>query len=299
MEVKEINRYYRLTARSRVDKAVNSLLGLVEGISIDGQINAREITLLRIWLEDHEELSKRHPFSELVPAVARALQDSVIDKEEREDLVWLCKKLRDDAFYDMVTADLQRLHGVVGGIASDGHISEAELRGLSEWLEAHEHLKTCWPYDEVASITTQVLADSKIDPAEHAMLLDFFREFLAVMDERTIVNPPVRLSDDVPIAGLCAVMPDIAFQGSVFCFTGASSRHTKSELSRFVSDKGGSTVENVSAKLNFLVIGADGNPCWAYACYGRKVEKAVELRKKGARLLIVHENDFHDALLDH
>lgn len=37
-----------------------------------------------------------------------------------------------------------------------------------------------------------------------------------------------------------------------------------------------------------------GNPCWAYACYGRKIEKAMELRKKGAQILIVHEADFLD-----
>ncbi len=54
----------------------------------------------------------------------------------------------------------------------------------------------------------------------------------------------------------------------------------------------------MTAKLNYLVIGAEGNPCWAFACYGRKVEKAVELRKKGIRVVLVHENDFHDAVLD-
>lgn len=34
------------------------------------------------------------------------------------------------------------------------------------------------------------------------------------------------------------------------------------------------------------------NPCWAYACYGRKVEQAIGLRKAGSQLLLVHEADF-------
>ncbi len=46
------------------------------------------------------------------------------------------------------------------------------------------------------------------------------------------------------------------------------------------------------------MVGAKGNPCWAFACYGRKVEEAMALRKAGNRLLIVHENDFFDALED-
>jgi hypothetical protein len=56
---------------------------------------------------------------------------------------------------------------------------------------------------------------------------------------------------------------------------------------------------SVSSKVDYLIIGADGNPCWAYACYGRKVEMAVQLRKQGSRLQLIHEHDFHDAIADH
>lgn len=56
---------------------------------------------------------------------------------------------------------------------------------------------------------------------------------------------------------------------------------------------------SVSNKTDYLIIGADGNPCWAYACYGRKVEVAVKLRKEGGKILLVHEYDFLDALADH
>lgn len=66
-----------------------------------------------------------------------------------------------------------------------------------------------------------------------------------------------------------------------------------------VTKLGGEVSENMTSKTDFLIIGAEGNPCWAYACYGRKVERAVELRKSGANVLIVHENDFHDAVADH
>ena len=70
------------------------------------------------------------------------------------------------------------------------------------------------------------------------------------------------------------------------------------EFSKLIKQLGGEVMNSVSAKLDYLIIGADANPCWAYTCYGRKVEKAVELRKSGARLILVHENDFHDAVAD-
>jgi hypothetical protein len=34
----------------------------------------------------------------------------------------------------------------------------------------------------------------------------------------------------------------------------------------------------------------------AYSCYGRKVEEAINYRKRGANILIVHENDIWDVV---
>ncbi len=288
--------YAKFTTRARLDKSVNSLLGIVEGISIDGAINASELGFLRLWLGDHTELRNRHPFTELVPVVQAAMADGVLTQDERDDITWLCNRLCSTEYYGKTTADLQRLHAVVGGIVADMQISEDELRGLSSWLQDHEHLKTCWPYDEIDTLVIGVLADKKIDEQEHRMLKDFFSEFVAVLDERTIVSPSI--SEGATLVGLCAVCPEIEFDGSKFCFTGASARHTRSQLAETVSRLGGEVVSSMTVKVRYLVIGADGNPCWAYACYGRKVEKAVELRKSGVRLLIIHENDFHDAVAD-
>jgi hypothetical protein len=294
----EIRTYFRFTGKSRLDKSINSLLGLLEGIAIDGHVTPGEVGMLRMWLADHLDVANRHPFTELVPAVASAVSDGMLDPEERADLTWLCERLRSTEFYDMITADLQRLHALVGGIASDGTITSDEIRGLSDWLTEHEHLKTCWPYDEVEALTTKVLSDGRIDETEHRMLLDFFIEFLSVLDERTIVRPVAFDGPDKTIGALCSVDPTVTFPSSTFCFTGVSSKYKRAELEALVRDMGGQALAAVSAKLNYLVIGAEGNPCWAFACYGRKVEKAVELRRKGVRLVILHENDFHDAVLD-
>lgn len=289
--------YFHFTGKSRLEKSINTLLGLLEGIAIDGKVTPGEISMLRMWLSDHQDVAHRHPFNELVPTVAAALEDGVLEDSERQDLLWLCERLRRTEFFDLVTADMQRLHALVGGIAADSEITVDEMRGLSDWLAEHDHLKTCWPYDEIEALTTKVLADGRIDEDEQQMLLAFFTEFLAVLDERTIVNP-VSLGQDQTFGALCAVMPEVTFSGSTFCFTGASSKYKRTEFEDLVRSLGGDPHGGVTAKLNYLVIGAEGNPCWAFACYGRKVEKAVELRKKGVRVVIVHENDFHDAVLD-
>ena len=120
-------KYAKFTTRSRIEKSVNSLLGLIEGISVDGLINSSEISFLGLWLSDHTELQDRHPFSELVPVVQSALADGVLTQDERDDITWLCARLKSTEYYDKTTADLQRLHAMVGGIVADGKISETEL----------------------------------------------------------------------------------------------------------------------------------------------------------------------------
>ncbi|MBI1389264.1 MAG: NAD-dependent DNA ligase [bacterium] len=288
--------YFKFTGRARLDKSINSLLGIIEGISVDSNINKEEIGFLNMWLEEHQELRERHPYSELIPVVENALSDGILAVEEQQDILWLCEKLRSTEFFDKATADIQRLNAVLGGITADGVITEAELYGLSDWLSDHDHLKTCWPYEEIESLITGVLSDKKIDPVEQKLLKEFFLEFTTILDNRTIVNPP--MVSDGNVTGLCAVCPEITFSERSFCLTGASSKYSRSEFSEKIQRLGGRVVNSVSAKLHYLIIGADGNPCWAYACYGRKVEKAVELRKNGAHLLLVHENDVHDALAD-
>lgn len=55
----DLKAYIHFTGKSRLDKSINSLLGLIEGIAIDGQINSAEIALMRMWLEDHRDLRAR------------------------------------------------------------------------------------------------------------------------------------------------------------------------------------------------------------------------------------------------
>ncbi|MHB8903083.1 MAG: hypothetical protein ACYC6Y_30345 [Thermoguttaceae bacterium] len=288
--------YFKFTRRSRIDKAVNSLLGLVEGVSIDGAISSQEVEFLRLWIQENSEVRTQHPFSELMPVVNEAISDGILSEDERMDILWLCERLRSTDYFDLVTADIQRLHGIMAGITADEVISADELRGLSVWLSDHEHLRMCWPYDEVDSMITQVMADGKIDREEHDLLAKYFLEFVAILDKKTIVRPKVL--SETSLTGLCAVCPMISFVGSSFCFTGASKKYSRTEFGNVVRLLGGNVVSGVSADVDFLVIGANGNPCWAFACYGRKVEKAVELRKQGARLQLVHEYDFHDAVED-
>lgn len=283
--------------KSSLSKSINTLLGMIEGIAVDSNINATEIDFLNMWLDEHKEVLGRHPFNEIAPVLQQAANDQILRPEQKDDLMWLCEKLTSTEFFDLVTAGIQRLHALIGAIASDGVVTEEEVRGLRHWLNDHSYLKTVWPYDEIESLITNVLADQEVTPEEQNMLQQYFMEFTALLDDKTITNPPEQKG--LSVAGLCASCPDIQFEGRVFALTGESSKYKRAELVAVIEDLGACFSSNVTKKTNYLIIGAEGNPSWSYACYGRKVEKAIELRKQGIPLVIAHENDLHDAIADH
>jgi len=288
------NRKY--TYKSEFDKAIHTLEGIIKGIALDKEINKFEIEELINWCNLHNRFIQINPFKELIPLIEKSIEDKELSIEEREDILWLCNNVTSgNKYYDVITSDIQRLQGLLHGILSDNNINEQELIGLNNWLQENEHLANTYPYDEVYSLVISVLADKKIDDNERKILRVFFTEFIDTQASYNIdeVN---EFKKEIKISGICAVDPKITLPKNIFCFTGSSSRATRSELKVTVESLDGIFQDNVNRSTNYLIIGGLGNPCWAFASYGRKVEKAMNLRKEGYPVVIVHENDFWDIL---
>jgi hypothetical protein len=283
--------YCRYMGKARLEKSINTLFGLVQGIAADGHVNRQELAELTRWVSRHRQYVNLHPFSEVIPVLQTVLADGIVDDDEIADLLWLTERLaKDDAYWDDVTADMQELQGLLHGILADERITEVELTQLSAWIDNKCHLRSCWPYDELESIIASVMKDGVVDDQEHEALMQFFGEFAAATGRKAIGA----LDRECTVSGVCAYAPEIVIEGRMFCFTGASERANRDGLATIVETRGGRFHKNLRNDTDFLIVGAKGNPCWAYACYGRKVEDAVERRRAGQRLLIVHEHDFWD-----
>lgn len=281
----------------RLEKAMHMLEGIVRGVTLDRRLNDDELVVLSDWIGENAEFRNKHPFTDVVPRIEKIVNNSVVDEEERADILWLCQQFTTGSdHFDEVTTDLQILHGIMGGMAADSEITADELRALRQWMDDKPHLHSCWPFDEVDSIISSVLADGKVDAKEHDMILHFFADVMAFLKHKSLNRKPPTESSFV--GGICAMAPAIQFDGRSFCFTGAPKRGPKRALEKVVEDNNGTVKKNVVKGLDYLVIGADGNECWAYSAYGRKVEQAITERKSGAKLTIVHEFDFWDAVED-
>lgn len=290
--------YAKYTFKSELDKAINVLEGIINGITIDREISLAEVVELTNWCDQYKEMIYRKPFNEIIPLIHTSLEDNILTEDEIQDILWACNNFKGTSkYYNIITADIQKLHGIMHGILADNQITLEEIEGLRNWIFENHHLKGLYPYDELFSLFSSVLSDGILDNNERAMLKVFFSDFIDLDSSVNInIDEINNLKETIKLEGLCSVDPNICFCNELFCFTGASSRLRRADIQNIVESMGGKFKDTVTKDTKYLVIGDNGNPCWAFSCYGRKVEQAVDLRKKGKSILIIHEHDFWNAV---
>lgn len=290
--------FFHFGGKARFDKACHTLEGIMYGITADNKVNEEELKQLTVWLSANRKYSNRHPFKEIYSRLSKVQLNTVLNEEELAGVLWFSKQLSTrEVFFEAFTSDMQRFQGMLAGIVADGEVKKEELYGLEEWLEDRQYLKTIWPYTEVETLIVKVLKDGKIDDDEHKLLLYFFSEFSGLTGDKAIDVGGLDAAVFSTL-GICATQPEVTIKNKTVCFTGSHSKYPKTELESQVQKFGGTRLKSVTRELDYLVVGSKGNPCWAYECYGRKVEKAMENRKLGSKVMLVHEMDFDEAIQD-
>ena len=297
-EKHDSGKYRQFCGRKIKNKELRTLVGLIEGVCIDGQVNQTEINELRGWLKQHEDLFLTGQLQAFKNTLEDIIADDKVDPDEIEDMRWLADRLASwtDA-EDMIKCVIQELHGAFHGIIADRQIDDVELKRLQSWVFDNEFLKGVYPYDEIASLLVEVFKDGKVTEDERKLILSFMADFI---DFSSSVNLSYgrykELKEKYTLGGICAVDPEISFEGKHFSFTGESNKASRTEIAEKIEKLGGVFTPNPGKKTDYLIVGNEGNECWAFAAYGRKIEKAMDLRKKGSKILFVNEVDFWDAM---
>ncbi|CUO12522.1 NAD-dependent DNA ligase [Eubacterium sp. am_0171] len=298
--LQELEEYRKYTSPAELHKAINTLKGIVAGITTDYKISEDEVNELSHWCLCHAHLIDRHPFKELIPLIESAYKDSVLTADESSDIVWLCNNFVSDSdYYNLVTSSLQFLNGMIHGILADGVITDEEIRTLNTWISSNDYLTGCYPFDEIESLLLSILNDGIVTEDERNMLKAFLSNFIDLKSSYNLNSKEIEtLREHYSISGICAICQEIEFDGNQFCFTGQSLRAKRKEIADLITSLGGKFNNSITNKTRYLIVGNDGNPCWAFSCYGRKIEDAVNRRKAGQTLTIVNEVDFWDAVDD-
>lgn len=285
--------YQRYTIRAEADKAIHSLKGMLLGLTFDKQIKVAALNELIHWCRYHQESINKHSLREYLYSIQVMGEAEQLNIETLQDLYWCCQQFEEaNIYYKGVTTDLQIMLGICHAILAGGELTDQQLFALQEWLEDHGHLHTYYPYDELYTLLLCVTSNSQIDHCQGKRRLKGFLYGLVKIVSSELKAKIKQEVEGLNISGIYTANPKLRFDGQSFCFTGISARAPRRELVKIVENLGGVFKLSVSKGLDYLIVGDWGNPAWAFACYGRKVEQAMNFRKRGQTISIVHEFDF-------
>lgn len=224
----------------------------------------------------------------------RALKDCYLTKNVYDHL---CEEFGDGAFshraygngfsgnarrrtvcHTAETMALQELQSFLEEITADGIVTPTEFSALKAWMEHHRDLQGNYPFDRVFLALDNVLKDGRITYDELEDLQILFTDF----------------ADPVRTHGCHDEIRTI--QGKHIVVSGEFEYGERNEVCALIEAAGGINDTNVKKATNYVVVGAKGSENWKTGKYGGKIQKAMELKARGAEIEIVAENDFILAL---
>mgnify|MGYP006921321465 CR=1 FL=1 len=182
-----------------------------------------------------------------------------------------------------MTRASELLLGIVTGIVADQQLHDLEVKMLSTWLSSNAEATAHWPGSAVARALADVLADGVITEPERAHLLDVLQQFAINSFANTgsasaeVMQLPI--DDSVRVT----------LSGATVCLTGEFIYGTRLKCAYATTQAGGIIADSVSKKVTLLVVGTNVSPHWANTSYGRKIQKAVDLKYAGHPIAIVSE----------
>src|SRR5579859_950956 len=86
-------------------------------------------------------------------------------------------------------------------------------------------------------------------------------------------------------------LPKVIFEGRSFCLTGVFefADDDRSQCEEVIRARGGVCWQHPTHDLDYLVIGTFVQGSWAHEGYGRKIEKALDCKRTGAKCKIISE----------
>jgi NAD-dependent DNA ligase len=177
---------------------------------------------------------------------------------------------------------VNELIGLAHGIIADGAVNQAEAEYLFKWIVANAEQTDNPVLRLLYGRVEQVLADGVLDPEEASDLLETLTRFCAGDFE----IGETQKSTSLP---LCDPAPAVSVGGSTFCFTGTFAFGSRKDCEKAVIDLGG-IPGSLTRTTRYLVIGAYATESWAHSSFGRKIEKAVDMRAGGVPISIIGES---------
>ncbi|NKB34062.1 MAG: NAD-dependent DNA ligase [Pseudomonadales bacterium] len=263
---------------------MSGLKGILSGIVADKKLNEKEFLFLDTWLKSQQYLSEDADVVKILKLVGEILEDGQISPRELEDMQSSVEVIVSAKESSAGTVgQVEELVGFLTGVASDGVLNDQEVDALSDWLDNNESVKDTWPASVIVNRLNNVLEDGIITEEERQDLLQTVNQVTGNAAE----------SEDITYESSTEVWEDeidsLEILGKTFCLTGEFVSGDRETVDTMLRLRGAETSPNVNKTVDYLIIGTLASRDWLYKSHGRKIEKALLLKREGVDITVITE----------
>lgn len=266
-------------------RALNGLRGILAGIVADQQLNEKEFLFLDAWLQSQQFLADDDEVKHILAQVGEILADGKVSPDELNQMRDLVTAflVRSEETQSGNVDQIDELMGFLTGVASDGVLNDSEVNALRQWLDSHNSVRSIWPASVIIERLDIILDDGVISEEERTDLLRTMRRLTSAKVNPTGINyeASTEVWEDK--------IEKIDIPGCVFCLTGDFVSGDRSAVETMLRLKGAQLSPNVNKSVDYLVIGTLASRDWLYTPHGRKIEKALLLKRENVNVTVITE----------
>ena len=265
-------------------KAMHGLKGILCGITADKRLNEKEFLFLDCWLKSQQFLAQDQDVVGILTQVGDILEDGEVSREElhlMQSKIATIASTKDTGSLNKI-GQIDELIGFLTGVAADGVLNDDEVSAMSFWLEENASIRATWPASVVVNRLELILEDGIITEEERSDLLNTVNQVTGTNAEDSKISfESTEVWEDK--------IDKLVVAGAMFCLTGDFVSGDRNSMDNFLRFRGANTSSNVNKDVDFLVIGTLASGDWLYTSHGRKIEKALMLKREGHHITIITE----------
>jgi hypothetical protein len=191
-----------------------------------------------------------------------------------------------------VSKVFDQLSGLCAGILADDVINDVEALFFRDWVRKYYDYEPVWPITEILSRVEAIFKSDRLDDSGRA---DLKKMMLEITGRYLVENPSESYSTELP---LDEPQPQIiSMEGLVVNVTGRFKFGSRTKVLEALSSLGAYASDKPpTTDTNLFIIGLYASRDWINTNYGRKIERAVELKDSGLGIQIISEKTISNLL---
>ncbi|MGM7369438.1 BRCT domain-containing protein, partial [Acinetobacter baumannii] len=247
----------RINYNANQSKLGNLFLGFFEGLFLDGRVRLQEIEALIKWVEQYPDAVTVPHFEPLYQVLLKAAEDPQFLLANHQEVQTHLDLFKNSKYFKEHTCDVQRLHGVLAGLACDSDYTDDEVLALNAWLDRYDYLKDDPIYKEIIVALNHVRILNRVSGDTKEVLRLTLGKYIQL---NNFGLPQVRVSSTEDNKNPDFYHGNVELIGKTICLTGASARYSKAEWKKVIESQGGIFKDDLTKTVDYLVICNKGNP---------------------------------------